>query len=70
MCGGLFLVYEGAEKIIHRFWPHALPHDEEQNARRKANADETVDLVAFEKKKSKARYGQILFYPLRLSSLH
>ncbi len=53
MCGGLFLVYEGAEKVIHRFWPHALPHDEEQNARRKANADETVDLVAFEKEKIK-----------------
>ncbi|MEG9302780.1 DUF808 domain-containing protein [Psychrobacter celer] len=53
MCGGLFLVYEGAEKVIHRFWPHALPHDEEQNARRQANADETVDLVAFEKDKIK-----------------
>ena len=53
MCGGLFLVYEGAEKVIHRFWPHAIPDDEEQNARRQANADETVDLVAFEKEKIK-----------------
>ena len=53
MCGGLFLVYEGAEKVIHRFWPHALPDDEEQEARRQANADETVDLVAFEKEKIK-----------------
>ncbi|WP_435979827.1 DUF808 domain-containing protein [Psychrobacter sp. DM4] len=53
MCGGLFLVYEGAEKVIHRFWPHVLPHDEEQNARLQANADETVDLVAFEKQKIK-----------------
>lgn len=53
MCGGLFLVYEGAEKVIHRFWPHALPHDEEQEARRKANADETIDLVTFEKEKIK-----------------
>ena len=53
MCGGLFLVYEGAEKVIHRFWPHVLPHDEEQEAHRKANADETVDLVAFEKEKIK-----------------
>lgn len=53
MCGGLFLVYEGAEKIIHRFWPHALPDDEEQNARRQANADVAVDLVAFEKEKIK-----------------
>ena len=53
MCGGLFLVYEGAEKVIHRFWPHALPDDEEHAARLKANADESVDLVAFEKQKLK-----------------
>jgi hypothetical protein len=53
MCGGLFLAYEGAEKVIHKFWPHILPHDEEQNARRLANADENVDLVAFEKQKIK-----------------
>lgn len=53
MCGGLFLAYEGAEKVIHKFWPHILPHDEEQNARREANADETIDLVAFEKEKIK-----------------
>ena len=53
MCGGLFLVYEGAEKVIHRFWPHALPDDEEQNACRQANADKNVDLVAFEKEKIK-----------------
>ncbi|WP_201526540.1 DUF808 domain-containing protein [Psychrobacter frigidicola] len=53
MCGGLFLAYEGAEKVIHKFWPQLLPHDEEQNARREANADENVDLVAFEKEKIK-----------------
>ena len=53
MCGGLFLVYEGAEKIIHKFWPHLLPHDEEQNARLRDNADENIDLVAFEKDKIK-----------------
>lgn len=53
MCGGLFLVYEGAEKVIHRFWPHPLPDDAEQIARRQANADETIDLVAFEKEKIK-----------------
>lgn len=53
MCGGLFLSYEGAEKVIHKFWPHLLPHDEEQTARLKANADETIDLVAFEKDKIK-----------------
>lgn len=53
MCGGLFLSYEGAEKVIHKFWPHLLPHDEEQQAMIKANADETIDLVAFEKDKIK-----------------
>ncbi|GAA0308549.1 DUF808 domain-containing protein [Psychrobacter aestuarii] len=53
MCGGLFLSYEGAEKIVHKFWPHILPHDEEQEARRKANADDSVDMVAFEKQKIK-----------------
>jgi predicted DNA repair protein MutK len=53
MCGGLFLAYEGAEKVIHKFWPHILPHDEEQHARLQANADESIDLVAFEKQKIK-----------------
>ncbi|WP_367104520.1 DUF808 domain-containing protein [uncultured Psychrobacter sp.] len=52
MCGGLYLSYEGAEKVIHRFWPHLLPHDEEQSARLQANAD-NVDLVALEKNKIK-----------------
>ncbi len=47
------MAYEGAEKIIHKFWPHLLSHDEEQIARLRANADETVDLVAFEKDKIK-----------------
>ena len=53
MCGGVYLAYEGAEKIIHKFWPHILPHDEDQLARLSANADETIDLVAFEKEKIK-----------------
>ena len=53
MCGGLYLAYEGAEKVIHKFWPHLLPHDEEQQKRLRANADETIDLVAFEKEKIK-----------------
>ena len=52
MCGGLYLAYEGAEKVIHRFWPHLLPHDVEQTARLQANA-ENVDLVALEKQKIK-----------------
>ncbi|WP_299068208.1 DUF808 domain-containing protein [uncultured Psychrobacter sp.] len=53
MIGGLYLSYEGAEKVIHKFWPKLLPHDEEQNARLQANADSNIDLVAFEKDKIK-----------------
>lgn len=53
MIGGFFLCYEGAEKIIHRFWPHLLAHDEEQEARLAANANDSIDLVAFEKEKVK-----------------
>ena len=53
MCGGVYLAYEGAEKVIHKFWPHILPDDEDQIARLRANADETIDLVAFEKEKIK-----------------
>lgn len=53
MCGGLYLAYEGAEKVIHKFWPHLLPHDEAQNERLRANADESIDLVAYEKDKIK-----------------
>ena len=53
MLGGLFLCYEGAEKVIHKFWPHLLPHDDEHEARRAANIDENIDLVAYEKQKIK-----------------
>ena len=53
MVGGLFLSFEGAEKVVHKFWPRLLPHDEEQAARAAANADETVDLVEMEKEKVK-----------------
>lgn len=53
MMGGLFLCFEGAEKVIHKFWPKLLPHDEEHEARKAANADETVDLVELEKSKVK-----------------
>lgn len=51
MCGGLFLCYEGAEKVLHKFWPHLLPHDEEHEAHKQANADANVDMVEFEKEK-------------------
>lgn len=57
MVGGLFLCYEGSEKIIHKFAPKLLPHelDDEKahHARLEANADESVDLVALEKDKIK-----------------
>lgn len=57
MIGGLYLCYEGAEKVVHKFFPHLLAHDEagadEQRARLQANADESIDLVAFEKAKIK-----------------
>ncbi|WP_227429810.1 DUF808 domain-containing protein [Psychrobacter sp. I-STPA6b] len=53
MIGGLYLCYEGAEKVIHKFWPHLLPHDAEHEARREANMDENIDLVAYEKQKIK-----------------
>ena len=53
MIGGTYLVYEGAEKLVHRFL-----HSREEDARHhdelvKAVADEQVDLVAFEKDKIK-----------------
>src|SRR5690606_14487523 len=50
MAGGLFLAYEGFEKV----W-HALAHRDDKaeahGARVKALADPTIDLVAFEKEK-------------------
>lgn len=57
MLGGLFLCFEGAEKIIHKFAPNLLPHDldddENHQKRLAANADQAVDLVALEKDKIK-----------------
>lgn len=57
MIGGLFLCFEGAEKIVHKFAPQLLPHDldddEAHHKRLMANANESVDLVAFEKEKIK-----------------
>lgn len=55
MLGGAFLCYEGAEKVVHKFMPNLLPHemdDEMAHTKRlKANADESIDLAAFEKDK-------------------
>ena len=53
MLGGLFLCFEGAEKLLHKFF-HAHAEDEAHRAELvKAVADEQVDLVAFEKDKVK-----------------
>ncbi|MDQ3287983.1 MAG: DUF808 domain-containing protein [Pseudomonadota bacterium] len=53
MIGGTYLVYEGMEKLVHRFLhsraEDARRHDELVNAL----ADEDIDLVAFEKDKIK-----------------
>ncbi|MBS9779078.1 MAG: DUF808 domain-containing protein [Moraxellaceae bacterium] len=49
MCGGIFLCFEGSEKVVHTFGSH----DEEHEEHKKANADKKVDMVAFEKAKIK-----------------
>jgi predicted DNA repair protein MutK len=46
MIGGLFLCYEGAEKLLHR-WSH--PEPERHAAMLAALADPAVDLVVFER---------------------
>ena len=50
MLGGLFLCYEGVEKLAHKFLHRNGQHKEEL---RQAVADESVDMVAFEKDKIK-----------------
>ncbi|UNU72851.1 DUF808 domain-containing protein [Moraxella nasovis] len=56
MIGGLFLCYEGAEKVVHQFAPNLLPHDlddeKKHHDRLEANAQK-VDLIALEKEKIK-----------------
>lgn len=50
--GGLFLCFEGAEKLLHKY----LPHDDEraqQEARIEAVSKPDTDMVAFEKDKIK-----------------
>lgn len=56
MIGGLFLCFEGSEKIIHKFAPQLLPHElddpDAHTARLEANAN-GEDLVALEQEKIK-----------------
>ena len=49
--GGLYLCFEGAEKILHRLMPHH--DDEERQATLAKLADGDIDLVALEKEKIK-----------------
>ncbi len=52
MAGGAFLCYEGVEKLAHRFL-HKGDEDREHDQRLHAVADESVDMVAFEKERIK-----------------
>ena len=52
MIGGAFLCYEGVEKLAHKFL-HKADEENEHAPRRQAVADETVDMVAFEKERIK-----------------
>ncbi len=51
MCGGLYLCYEGFEKIVHKYIHSPAEAEKERAALVKALADPRVDLVAFEKDK-------------------
>jgi len=51
MVGGLYLCYEGFEKLAHRFLHTPAEDEKEHDALVKALADPKVDLVAFEKDK-------------------
>jgi len=53
MIGGLFLCFEGAEKLLH-VWLHSREEDQAHHRKLvQAVADESVDLVAYEKDKIK-----------------
>lgn len=52
MIGGLYLCYEGVEKLFHKWW-HRGEAEAEHQAELAAVADERVDLVAYEKEKIK-----------------
>lgn len=51
--GGIYLCYEGAEKLAHKFLPHSAEEEQAHLNKLAAVADPTVDLVAFEKDKIK-----------------
>lgn len=51
MLGGLFLCFEGVEKIAHQFLHETEEEGEERKAKLRALQDKSVDIAAFEKKK-------------------
>jgi len=51
MCGGLYLCYEGFEKVAHKFLHSPAEVEREHEALVTALSDPKVDLVAFEKDK-------------------
>ncbi len=53
MLGGLFLCFEGVEKLVHAAGLHRDDDSRHRDELLKAAADEKVDLVAFEKEKIK-----------------
>jgi len=53
MLGGLFLCFEGVEKLMHSLGAHKAEDKQHHDQLVKAVADEKVDLVAFEKAKIK-----------------
>lgn len=53
MLGGLFLCFEGAEKLWHAFGPHKAEDAAHHEERIEALSNENLDLVAFEQQKIK-----------------
>jgi uncharacterized protein len=53
MLGGLFLCFEGVEKLVHALGAHKAEDTKHRDELVKAVADEKVDLVAYEKEKIK-----------------
>ncbi len=53
MIGGIYLCYEGFEKIAHHFWHSKKEQQEEKQQLTTAFTDPSIDLVAFEQEKIK-----------------
>lgn len=53
MLGGLFLCFEGAEKLVHKWLPHEDKEAQHDRALSEAITNPNVDLVALEKEKIK-----------------